>query len=129
MTESHDKKRAAPAPFCLRLSFEERAKLEQEAGNMSLGAYIRSRLFDRPTPRKRRLHRPVADQTLLAQLLTALGASRLAANLNQLAKAANSGSLPVTPDTEQHLHDACREVRSIRSLLMKALSQGGRDDS
>ncbi len=28
-----------------------------------------------------------------------LGESRLASNINQLAKAANSGSLPVTPDT------------------------------
>ena len=42
-------------PFSLRLTFEERAKLERDAAGMALGAYIRSRLLDPETvaPRKR----------------------------------------------------------------------------
>lgn len=34
-----------PSPFCLRLTFNERAQLEAEAGDMPLGAYIKFKLF------------------------------------------------------------------------------------
>lgn len=34
-----------PTPFSLRLTFEERAALEQEAGDEPLGAYIRKKLL------------------------------------------------------------------------------------
>ena len=76
-------------PFSLRLTFEERAKLERDAAGMALGAYIRSRLLDPETvaPRKRGKF-PVKDHQALAQLLGLLGQSRLANNVNQLAKAA-----------------------------------------
>ena len=39
------KPKASP-PFSLRLTVEERSRLDQDAGNVPLGAYIRSRLFD-----------------------------------------------------------------------------------
>src|SRR3546814_5471194 len=102
-----------PAPFSLRLTFEQRAQLEQDAGGMSLAAYIQSRLFDseNPAPR-RRGKRPVKDYQALTQVLGKLGQSRLSANLNQLARSANSGSLPVTPDTEAALLAAVAEIRS-----------------
>lgn len=109
-------------PFSLRLTFEERAKLEQDAAGMSLGGYIRSRLLDpNRTPPRRRGKFPVKDHRALAQLLAMLGQSRLANNVNQLAKAANSGSLPVTPETEEALLTAAREVAQMRELLIKAL--------
>lgn len=114
--------RRAP-PFSLRLTFEERARLEREAGDMPLGAYIRSRLFDEPAserpPRQRK--RPVKDHQALGQLLGELGRSRIANNLNQLAKAANSGSLPLTPETENSLREACAGIRWMRIALMQAL--------
>jgi hypothetical protein len=34
----------------LRLSFKEKARLQQDAAGMSLSAYIRSRLFDPENP-------------------------------------------------------------------------------
>lgn len=111
-----------PPPFSLRLTFEERAKLEQDAAGMSLGGYIRSQLLDpNRTPRRRRGKFPVKDHRALAQLLAMLGQSRLANNVNQLARAANSGSLPVTPETEEALLTAAREVEQMRALLIKAL--------
>src|SRR3546814_7675383 len=66
-----------PAPFSLRLTFEQRAQLEQDAGGMSLAAYIQSRLFDseNPAPR-RRGKRPVKDYQAFAQVLGKLGQSR-----------------------------------------------------
>jgi len=50
-----------------------------------------------------------------------LGQSRIPNNINQLAKAANSGTLPVTPDTEKQLHEACYSVTWIRRQLIQAL--------
>ena len=110
-------------PFSLRLTFEERAKLERDAAGMALGAYIRSRLLDPETvaPRKRGKF-PVKDHKLLAQLLAMLGQSRLANNVNQLAKAANTGSLPVTPEIESALVWAMRDITIMRSLLIQALN-------
>lgn len=110
------------APFSLRLTFEERVRLEQQAGNMPLSAYIKSLLFaeDAPKYRKRRAA-PEADQKLLAELLACLGASRLSNNLNQLAKAANNGSLYVDENIETELKRACADVQAMRDLLMRAL--------
>lgn len=112
-----------PTPFSLRLTFEERAKLEHDAAGMALGAYIRSRLLDPDlvTPRKRGKF-PVKDHQALAQLLGLLGQSRLANNVNQLARAANTGSLPVTPDTESALLSAVGDLSDMRTLLIQALN-------
>ena len=116
-----DKKTHKPSPFCLRLSQEERARLEYEAGDTPLGTYIRSRLFESPTPRKRRMKRPVKDHKTLAELLTKLGASRIANNLNQLAHAANSGSLLLMPEIEEELRQALADIAWMRKALMKSL--------
>ncbi|MFK7875878.1 MAG: plasmid mobilization relaxosome protein MobC [Paracoccaceae bacterium] len=51
-----------------------------------------------------------------------LGNLRLANNLNQLAKAANMGALPLSPEVEQELMATCAAVIAIRAELMKALS-------
>lgn len=117
------KDRPTPPPFSLRLTFEERARLEAEAGDMPLGAYIRAKLFDEPAPdrRPRKAKRPVKDHQALASVLGELGKSRIANNLNQLAKAVNSGSLPLTPETERALRDACAGVHWLRTTLMQAL--------
>ena len=118
------KNSSLPTPFSLRLTFEERATLEKEAGNQPLGAYIRSIVLpDTDTPRKvrTRTRQPLKDDQALGSVLGELGKSRLANNLTQLAKAANTGSLPVTPDTEKALQDACGAVQEMRNQLMKAL--------
>ena len=113
-----------PPPFSLRLTFEERATLEREAGNMPLGAYIRSRLFEGGERQRRSYRKPLRDDQALAKLLGALGESRLANNLNQLAKAANTGSLPITQETESAISAACRDVQRMREELIAALGLG-----
>ncbi len=119
MLEDEPRPKGFP-PFSLRLSFDERAQLETEAGNMALGAYIRERLLGDPTPRKKR-RKPIKDETALSQLLGELSRSNIANNLNQLAKAAHSGSLDVTPDTERAIREAYSEIMWMRSKLMQAL--------
>lgn len=109
-------------PFSLRLTFEERAKLEKQAAGMPLGAYIRKQVFGKDaTPRKTRGKHPVKDHVALGRVLGALGQSRLSSNVNQLARAVNTGSLPVTPDTEQSIIEACEAIEEIRTELLKAL--------
>lgn len=105
-------------PFSLRLSFEERARLEALADGEPLGSYIRSRLLDSAPSRKRMT---VNDKDALVRVLGLLGQSRLSSNINQLAKAVNSGSLPVTPETETELKAAARDVMAMRQILIQAL--------
>lgn len=116
--------KAAPPPFSLRLTFEERQRLEAEAGDMPLGAFIRKRLLgDDAAPRKKKGNSPVKDKAALARVLGALGQSRLSSNLNQLAKAVNTGSLPVTPETEADLKATCRDIAALRADLLRALGK------
>jgi hypothetical protein len=111
-----------PPPFSLRLTFEERARLDVLRGNMPLGQYIREQLLgDDAAPRKRRVRAPVKDEEALGRVLAELGSSRLSQNLNQLARAVNTGSLPVSPETEADLRDACTAVAEMREALLKAL--------
>ncbi|QIE41178.1 hypothetical protein G5B39_03950 [Rhodobacteraceae bacterium SC52] len=114
------------APFSLRLTFEERAKLETAAKGVPLGTYIKCVLFERELPKVRRRHAaPVKDHQALAQVLAALGQSRLSANLNQLARAVNTGTLPVHPETEGDLRKACAAVQDMRQVLLEAFGKDG----
>lgn len=115
------RRNGSPPPFSLRLTAEEKAHLRREAGSMPLGAYIRSKLLGNVASQRRNYRSPVKDDKALAQLLGELGKGRLANNLNQLAKAANTGSLPVTPETEKALRDACRDIQWMRDRLIAAL--------
>jgi hypothetical protein len=123
------KNKRNPIPYSLRLSPEERERLDFDAGDMPLAAYIRSRLFDDPTPRKRRMKRPVKDHKLLAELLTKLGASRISNNLNQLARAANSGSLLLIPEIENDLRQALADIAWMRKILMQGLGLYQNEDN
>jgi hypothetical protein len=119
----HNEKRRRPAPFSLRLSFEERQKLEKQAAGVSLAAYVKDCLFGGDAPRRGppRGTAPVKDHEVLGKLLAQLGASRLPNNLNQLAKAANVGTLPVNAETERELQRACQDVAAMRVMLMRGL--------
>ena len=118
------------SPFSIRFTAEERAFLDQMAGDVPLADFLRSLIFDedRLSKRRRRRKSPVKDAQLLSQVLAELGKSRLSNNLNQLAKQANSGSLEVSPDTEKALQEACGDIRLMRYWLMEALGiQPGED--
>ena len=110
-----------PPPFSLRLSADERALLDAQAGGQPLGAYIRDRLLGAEAAPRRKSRRPRVDEQLLAQVLAELGASRLASNVNQLAKSANIGTLDVSARVEAELLDACAAIRDMRDKLVTAL--------
>lgn len=115
-------------PFSIRLTEAEKGLLLARAGRVPLGTYIRDALLSGDVQAKRRRTvNPVADHAALARVLAALGQSRLSNNLNQLAKAVNIGALPVTPETEAEIVDACRAVSAMRGDLVRALGlvEGG----
>jgi len=112
----------ASPPFSIRLTAEERARLMAEAKGAPLGTYIKAKALGAPLPaRVRRTGIAVEDRQALAKVLALLGGTRLASNLNQLAKLANTGALPVDQETESELADAVSIVREIRLLLLIAL--------
>lgn len=121
------RKRKAPPPTSIRFSHTEREQLERDAGSMTLSAYIRLVVFGpaaeaHKSRRPKRKHRePGADEVLLAQVLATLGQTRLASNFNQIVKLAHSGALPVTPELEDELKDACAAIKEMRLMLVRAL--------
>lgn len=113
------------APFSLRLSFEEKTALAKMAAGEPLGAYIKAVLFDEKRNGTPRNAKRSSDGKAVGRALGELGKSRLSQNLNQLAKSVNIGALPVTPETEAEIQDACRAVKEMRDALMRALKDGG----
>ena len=114
-------KKTYPAPFSLRLSEEERKALDELADGQPWGTYIKDAIFERQVRPRTRGAKPVKDRAELARLLGLLGASRISQNINQLAKAANTGSLPVNADVHRALLESCDAVRNMRTLLLTAL--------
>jgi len=74
-------------------------------------------LFD-PTNTASAKYNPLLE---VRKVLAALGNSRLSSNLNQIAKAANRGALPVTEELSLDLQSACLDIRAMRMALMMAL--------
>lgn len=111
------------APFSLRLTQQERADLKARADGEPLGAYIKSRLFTgaQYSSRAKRV-----DREALGKVLGRLGQSRIPQNLNQIAKAANIGAMPVTPELLSELQETCAELKALRQEIMAALGLRGR---
>lgn len=109
-------------PFTLWLTDTERADLSRRAGSMPMAAYIRSVLFaDGVKVKSRGSRRVVKDHAVLAQMLSALGSSGLAANVQSLADVAAMGVLHMDEDAPAALKQACDDIVIIRLMLMQAL--------
>ena len=113
-------KSKSPSPLTLRLTAEERARLEQLAAGMTLSAYVRACVFAEETRRPKTV---VEDKKAAAEALALLGQSRIASNLNQLAHHANLGILIVGEEEKAEIAEANAHLKAIRSLLMTALGK------
>lgn len=106
------------------VSPEQRSQLERRAGREPLSAYARGLLFpandNAPSP-PRRIAAPVKDHAALASVLAKLGASGIAPSLQEMARLSRLGALPLSPEIEAAMFQACRDVAEIKSLLMTAL--------
>lgn len=114
-------------PRSIRLTDAQYAALQEKAGKLPWGQFVKQQLgLEDASVRNRRprRRRPQIDQATLNELsafMTNLSASRIPNNLNQLAKAANMGALPFDPDDRDTLLDSAQAVKEIRAMLMKAL--------
>lgn len=115
------KPKPSDKPFSVRLSADERAYLREWAGNRPLGAFMRETVLEVLAKKRRKQRRPQVDDRQLASVLAVLGESRLSSNLNQLARHANMGTLDISPEIEQELHDAYKAVVAMRDALLAAL--------
>ena len=105
-------KRKRPAPVSVRFDAEERARLERDAVGMSLGGYIKSRVFADDVPkRKTRGKAPVKDWEALGRVLGALGRSGIPDALERLAKGQDDSALT----------QACVDIAAMRRDLVAAL--------
>ena len=114
-------KKPYPAPFSIRLNQEERNELQKLAAGLPMGRFIKDAVFSKGMRPARSRGPSVADQKLFAQLLGVIGQSRIASNINQLARAANSGSLPVNKEIIEGLNEAVEAVKWMRETLIKAI--------
>lgn len=78
-------------------------------------------IFGKNTEKRRSIRRPSMDHQKLALVLSELGHSRLASNMNQLAKAANIRTLDFSDSVVRDLQEACRAIAQMREMLIVAL--------
>jgi hypothetical protein len=105
----------------IRVTPEERAKLEQDAAGESLSVYIRRCMLKTMRKAAVRRNAPSEDYQQLAQALGTLGTTNIFADARALLKASEGGTLCLQPETERALVDACGKVAVMRSVLMRAL--------
>lgn len=97
----------------------ERLETEAEAFGLTKGSLVKSRIFDGVQPR--RVPRP--DQQELARIVAQLG--KLGSNVNQLARAVNSGRAPAPATTERAIELARQSLDQIRAEVLAALGVKG----
>lgn len=100
-----------------RVTPEEYQQIEVNASHAGLtaGSYMRSRSLAAPTTRAMR--RPVVQQVILSRLTAELG--RSGSNLNQIARAMNSGETVVI----DQIQSALAEHRQILAAVIETLGR------
>lgn len=117
-------KKTSRVILSIPLTLDLKADLERRAGRQPVSVYARGVLFpandNAPTNSRtaRHYHR---DRQALASLLARLGAMETANNLQEMARFARLGALPLTPEVEAALLQACADIAGIKALLIKAL--------
>jgi hypothetical protein len=114
---SGTEKRARTSHLTIRLTPDERAAIDDAAGQAGLtsGSYARQAVMGAPVPRQ--VRRPPVERRELARLLGELG--KIGGNLNQLARAANSGVLVY----QGEIDTALGGLREVRDALLQALGR------
>lgn len=112
-------KKKSIGTISLRVSADERRRLERAAGGAPLSAYVRDRLF---APDKKS---PSVDRVALAKVLAALGKTNLARDLSELSWAVEDGVIVLDDRSVAALRQACAGISEIRRCLKKALGPKG----
>lgn len=111
-----------PPVLSIRLTPNERAALEREAGGRSLSSYVRTRLFEDGTRRRASSSRTVViDHKALVRVLGAMGRSPAIGTLKGVLAACDEGAILLRPEAEAALRSACSHIHAMRLDLLKAL--------
>ena len=111
----------ASAPFSIRLTPAEKARLREDAAGEPLGAYVKKTLFSPKT--KAAARRAMVDEhsKLIGQVLAMVGSSGIADALTTMALAIQSGTFENEAEIIEVLNNAESELSEIRLALLKAL--------
>lgn len=113
---------ARPLYVTLRVTPEEKERLQRDAGRQSVSAYVRSRLLgDDAKPRRTKGNYPVKDHEALAKVLRALGHSNLAQEFDMLKWASEDGAILIDRETAGAIRNACADIKKMRDDLVAAL--------
>jgi hypothetical protein len=114
---SGTEKRVRNRHITVRLSADERSAVDAAAERAGLtpGSYARQLLLGAPAPRQ--VRRPPVERKELARLLAELG--KIGGNLNQLAKAANSGVVVYSGEIDA----AIDSLLEVRNAILAALGR------
>lgn len=114
---SGSEKRVRDRILPIRLAAEERAAVEAaaEMAGLTTSSYARQTLLGAPAPRQ--VRRPPVERRELARLLGELG--KVGSNLNQLAKAANTGILVYGGEIDA----ALGSLAEVRDAILVALGR------
>jgi hypothetical protein len=111
------------SPYSIRFSPEERTLFDAMAKEMKLSGaeFIRLRLFTNTLQEKFaiRTQNKAHPNKELVQIISLLGQSRIANNLNQIAKAINTGTLVLSPEVTAQIHEAYQTILWMRRKLIK----------
>jgi hypothetical protein len=114
-------------PVSIRVTAEEKARLQEMAGSLAVSSYIRQRLFDdaavvvRAKRYQKKPRQPHIDHAQIAQLLGMFGQSELARSMLALSLAVQMGELEASAEVETKITQACTEIHDIKVALIMAL--------
>ena len=124
---SSSQKTPRTIPLSIRVTKEEKARIQNLAGNMAVGNFIRQRVLGddedvkRPKRHRKKQYKPKLEHVELARLLGMFGQSELAQGILALSLVAQSGELDVTPDVSSQISSACAEIQEMKNMLIVAL--------
>ncbi|MEI9849885.1 MAG: hypothetical protein WDN24_02290 [Sphingomonas sp.] len=104
------------APFCLRLSADERARLERDAGGIPLGTFIKARLLNND---------PATDRKFAARTLATFGQIGTLDYLLALDEACRAGEAFLPPRLQQPLPGLIDALRRFKDWLLRILGVRG----
>lgn len=109
-------------PYSILMSEAERHHIAQLAEPLGLSApeLIRTVMLSEDVEKKLlTIKKHHFDKQGSAKILAALGKSRIANNLNQIAKAIANGTLILSPDVIAQINEAYATIMWMRSLLIR----------
>ena len=114
--------RSKPCYVTVRVTPEEKVRLETDAAGTSISAHVRDRLFGESVkPRRTRGRFPVKDYEALSRVLRALGKAKLYNNLHLILLALDEQRIAMEPPLEAELRDTFAVVCQMREDLVSAL--------